>query len=418
MPHRGKLLIFFGSALIALYGISAAFYGKVVAKDEAYKELAVFMEVLDKIDDDYVEAPDMNRVQEGAMRGLIEALDPYCSFLSKQQYETLQKNEQEGAAIAGMVLSKRPEVVYVVSCERDGAAAEAGIRPGDYLVAINDVGVQDKSILEVNYLLSGSIGTKVKITIFRSSETEPLHIELPLKPRATVPIVSKMLDDEVGILGVSSLANTAIEQVRIKLKTLISAGADKLILDLRDCADGNPADGADLANFFLKDGIIYYSQNRQGEKVKIIEASPAEFLTDVPMVVLINNSTAGAAEIVAGSLKDHERAVIVGEKSFGLGSEQKTIKLKNDAILILSIAKIFTPGGKVIQDASIREAGIQPDFLVPDDNQRRSLMVESYYDDQDDVNKYRRLKEKIDNIQLEKALEVLAKEPMPARKAA
>ena len=124
--HKGKLLVFVASFLIALYGMSAAFYGKVVAKDEAYKELSVFMEVLRKVSDEYVEAPNMNSVQEGAMRGLIDALDPYCSFLSKEQYEALQKRKASGNAGLGIVLSKRSDVIYVVSCERDGAARRGG----------------------------------------------------------------------------------------------------------------------------------------------------------------------------------------------------------------------------------------------------------------------------------------------------
>ena len=123
--HKGKLLIFAASFLIALYGISAAFYGKVVAKDDAYKELSVFMDVLRRVSDDYVEAPDMSNVQEGAMRGLIDALDPYCSFLSKEQYEALQKRKESGNAGLGIVLSKRSEIIYIVSCERDSPAQEA-----------------------------------------------------------------------------------------------------------------------------------------------------------------------------------------------------------------------------------------------------------------------------------------------------
>ena len=418
MLHKGKLLVSWSSAFIVLYGVSAVFYGKVIAKDEAYKELSVFMEVLRKIDQDYVEAPDMSRVQEGAMRGLIDALDPYCSFLSKDQYEALQKRKADGTGSAGMILSKRADVISVVSSERGGAAEEAGVRPGDYLVAIDGAGIEDKSILEVDSLLLGAPGNKVKATIFRSARTKPLEVEMTLKSRTAIGAVSKMLDEEVGLLDVSSLANSTLEQARVKLKTLVSAGAKKLILDLRDCADGTPSDGVDLANYFLHSGIIYYSQNRQGEKVQIVEASPDKFITNLPMAVLIDGSTAGAAEIVAGALKDQKRATIVGERSFGVGSAQKTIQLKRGGILILSTAKYYTPGGKVIQEESIRNAGIQPDVQVPDEDKRQDLMVESYYEDQDDVGKYRQLREKIDKIQLDKALEVLSKEQMPAKRAA
>jgi carboxyl-terminal processing protease len=418
MSHKGKLLVFLGSFLIILYGISAKYYGKVVAGDDAYKELSVFMHVLERISDDYVEVPNMNSVQEGAMRGLMDALDPYCSFLSKEQYDALQKRKESGHAGVGIVLSKRSDVIYVVSCEYDSPAEEAGIRPGDYLIAINGQGVEDKSILEADSLLHGAPGTKIKVTVFRSARTKPLDVEMTFRDQAGIPVTHKMLGENVGLLDVSSLADSSIEQVKVKLKTLISAGARKLILDLRDCADGMPAAGADLANYFVRNGVLYYSQNRQGEKVQVVEANPEKFITDLPLVVLIDSSTAGAAEITAGALKDLDRASVVGEKSFGVGSAQKIIQLKSGAVLILSTAKYCTPGGKVIQEESARTAGILPDVQAPDDETRQDLAVESYYDEQDDVGKYRQLQEKIEKIQLDKALEILAKEASPAKKAA
>jgi carboxyl-terminal processing protease len=416
--HKAKLLVFICSFLIALYGISAAFYGKVVAKDDAYKELSVFMDVLRKVSDDYVEAPDMNNVQEGAMRGLIDALDPYCSFLSKEQYEALQKRKESGTAGLGMILSKRADVVYVVSCERGGAAQEADIRPGDYLLAVDGKDVENQSVLEVDSLLHGAPGTKVKLTLFRNSRTKPLEVDLILKNPPGNLVDSRILDENVGLLNVSSLAGSAVEQAKVKLKTLISAGAQKLLLDLRDCADGSPKDGAELANYFIRSGVIYYSQNRQGEKVQVVEASPERFITDLPLAVLIDSSTAGAAEIVAGALKDNERATIVGEKSFGVGSAQKTIQLKSGAILIMSTAKFCTPSGKIIQDETLSKAGIVPNVQAPEDEKRQDLLVDAFYDDQEEATKYKQLQDKIEKIQLDKALEILTQEKAPLKKAA
>jgi carboxyl-terminal processing protease len=416
MFKKGKSIVFLGSLIIVLYGLSAIFYGKVVARDDAYKELSVFMDVLKKINDDYVEAPNMNKVQEGAMRGLIDALDPYCSFLTKEQYDALQKRNANGNVNLGIVLSKRSDVIYVVSCEHDGPAAEAGIRPGDYLLAVGGQSVEDKSIPEVDSLLRGTPGSQVKVTIFRSTRTKPIDIEMTFKSRSATPVSSKMLDGNVGFLDIASLAGASLEQVKIRLKTLISAGAEQILLDLRDCADGEPSSGAELANYFLRDGILYFSQNRQGEKVQVVEAKAGNFVTGLPVVVLINGSTAGAAELVAGAMKDRGRATIVGEKSFGVGSAQRTIPLKSGAVLILSTAKYCTPGGKVIQDEVVRKAGISPDIQAPDDDKRQDLAVESYYDDQDDAGKFHLLQEKIDKIQIDKALEILAGER--AKKAA
>ena len=417
MLHKGKLLVFLGSFMLVLYGAAAAFYGKVVAED-AYPELGVLIEVRQRIVRDYVEAPDMDKVQEGAMRGLIDALDPYSSFLTEEQYDDILKTRAEGIASAGMIISKRSDVIYVVSCERDGPAATMGIRPGDYLVSVNGQQVEDKSILEVENLLIGTPGSKIKVEIFRSSMSEPLKLELALKIPSPVKVESKITDKNIAFLDVSSLADPSVKQIESKLRELVAAGVQKLILDLRDCADGDPAEGADLANFFLRDGIIYYSRNRLGEKVQIIEANPDKYITDIPVVVLINGSTAAGAEITAGALKDRGRAKIVGERSFGLGSEQKTISLQSGAKLVLSTAKFCTPSGKVIQDETIRDAGISPDVLVPDNDTRQDLAVESYYDKQDDDMKYRLLREKIDQIQTQKALEVLTEDDMPLKKAA
>jgi carboxyl-terminal processing protease len=418
MFHKGKLLVFLGSFLIVLYGVSAAFYGKVVAKDDAYKELSVFMDVLKKVREDYVEAPNMDKVQEGAMRGLVDALDPYSSFISKEQYDALQKHKAESTAGVGIVLSKRSEIIYVVSCKRDSPAAEVGVRPGDYLMEVDGQGVEDKSILEVDSLLHGAPGTKVKLSIFRSARTKPLDLELTRKVPHPVTVESKMLDGNVGLLQVPSLSGSAAEEVKVKLKTLISAGATKLVLDLRDCADGSPEDGANVANYFMHSGVIYSSQNRQGEKVQTVEASADKFITDLPLAVLIDGSTAGPAEIAAGALKDQKRATIVGERSFGAGAAQRTIALKSGALLILSIAKYCTPSGKVIQDETPSKTGILPDVQAPDEDRRQDLAVESYYEDQDDAAKYRQLQEKIEKIQLDKALEVLSEGKAPAKKAA
>jgi carboxyl-terminal processing protease len=439
--HKGKLLIFLSSFLIVLYGVSAAFYAR---DDDAYKELSVFINALSRIRADYVEEPDMNRVQDGAMRGLLDALDPYCNFLSKDQYNALQKRKENGKAGVGIVLSKRSDVIYVVSCEREGPAAEAGVRPGDYIVAIDGNQVEDKSLMEADSLLCGSPGTKVKVSLFRNSKSKVFNVDIVRREQNSSPVNYKMLDGKAGILSVSALSDASVEQAKVKLKTLISAGAEKLILDLRDCANGTSENGADLANFFVRSGILYYSQNRQGERVRVVEANPEKHITDLPLAVLIDGSTAGAAEIAAGALKDQKRATVVGEKSFGSGADQKTIQLKSGAVLILSTAKHYTPGGKVIQDEVARNAGIEPDVEAPDDETRQDLAVESYYDengdalrlpravaqpedgnqglvgkdDKDDTAKYKQFQEKIDKIQIDKALEVLSKPGAEVKKAA
>ena len=419
MHHKGKLLVFFCSLVIALYGISARFYGKELGSNEAYKELSVFMDVLNKINKEYVETPDMSRVQEGAMRGLMEALDPYSSYLSKDSLQEIEKRKAAGNAGVGMVLSKRGEVVYVVSIQPNGPADSAGLRAGDYLMSIDGASVEDKNLVEVDSLMHGAPDTTVKVTVFRSARTKPVDFQLTRKASSAIPPSTQILNGEVGLLDVSSLAGNMAAQIRVKLKTMISAGAHRLVLDLRDCSDGEVADGAELANLFVRTGLLGYTQNKEGARLTELKADPERWVTDLPMVVLINSSTAGAAELAAGALKDHKRGMVVGEKSFGIGSIQKEINLKSGATLILTTAKYYTPSGKLIQDETVRNAGIKPDVLAPDDDHRQDLMVDAYYDEQQDDNvKYKQLLEKIRKEQLDKAIEVLSKEQVPEKKAA
>jgi len=412
MSQETKVLIFLISFVILLYGASSMFFAK-----EAYKELAILMEVIQKIRDEYVESPDMNKVQDGAMRGLLEALDPQSTFMTREQLEEYEKRNADGSVGAGMVISKRSDVFYVVSVEAGGAADKANIRPGDYLLSVNAEEIHNKNLLEVNNLLRGVPGTGAKLTIFRGNQTSSQDIDLTFQEQASVHVTSRMLDGNIGYLRIVSLKGASVEQAKVNLKTLISAGADKILLDLRGCAEGDTAAGAEVANFFLKDGVIYFSQDSNGEKLDVVTASPEKFVTGLPTALLLNGSTAGAAEIIAGALKDHGRARLIGEKTFGIGASQKTIRLKSGAALILSTAKFSTPNGGIIQgEAAARKSGIEPDFESPDTGRRQELAVEAYYDydEENDNDKYRMIQEKIRQIQLDKALEVLLGAENPA----
>jgi carboxyl-terminal processing protease len=419
MLQKGKILIIIFSAVVILYGVAAAFYEKVVAQDATLPAMNVFMDALRTIHRDYVEAPDMNKVQEGAMRGMIDALDPYSTYLTKSQVQALEDNPADRTADIGLVLSKRANILCVVSAERDRPAAKAGVRPGDYLVSVDGINVEDKSILETEAMLRGAPGSKVKAAFFRGAAVKPVEFELVRGVDVPAAVISRMLDGRIGLIEIPSLADQTLEQARVKLKTLISAGAQKLILDLRDCADGKPANGADLANLFMKEGSIYSIRGRDSGMMEEVKASPEKFVTDLPLAVLINASTAGPAEITAGALKAGGRAAIVGEKSFGVGSAQTRIQLQSGSVLFLSTAKFYTPDGKVIEnDETFRDTGIKPNFEVPDQERLQDLLVNAYFDAQDDAAKYLQLRDKVNQEQLEKAVEVLTKGLATQKRAA
>jgi carboxyl-terminal processing protease len=411
MLQKGKILIVTLSALVILYGVSAAF----ISGDTAYPALNVFMAALRHVNSEYVEAPDMNKVQEGAMRGLIEALDPYSTFLSKEKIQEIDARKG-GTGSVGIVLSKRGNILCVVSNERGGPSESAGVRPGDFVTAIDDTNVEDSSLQEAASMLRGAPGTQVKISVFRGTQTKPIDIKMTRQ--SIEPVVStRMLDGHIGVLEMSSLVAPAVDQARLKLKTLVSAGAQKLILDLRSCASGEASNGAEVANFFLKSGTIYASKNRDAQVVQESKASADKMITDVPMAVLINASSAGPAEIVPGALKANGRATIVGEKSFGMASTQKRIPLKNGDVLILSTEKFYTPDGKVIEnDDTPRDNGIKPNLESPDPEKLQDLLVDSYFDGQEDAAKFKQLQEKIAQDQFDKAVEVLKKGLQAAKK--
>ncbi len=418
MLQKVKILVSVLSVLVILYGVGAAFYPVVAGGDSAYPALTVFMRALGQVNEDYVEAPDMNKVQEGAMRGLIEALDPFSTFLTKEQVQVLDGRKDKSAGV-GIVLSKRANLICVVAAEKGGPAEAAGIRSGDYLTSVDGVNVEDASIVEADSLLRGAPDTKVKATVFRGTQTKPIEIEIVRKNVQSVSVGSRMLDGRIGLLEIPSLETPTLEQVRVKLKTLISAGAQKLILDLRDCAAGKPDNGAELANLFLKAGSLYTLKGRDGQVLEDIKAVPEKCLTDLPMVVLIDGSTAGPAEIAAGALKGNGRAAVVGEKSFGIGSVQKRFPLKSGAVLVLSTAKYYTPDGKMIEnDETLKDTGIAPDIESPTQDRLQDFLVDAYFDEQGDGAKYKQLQEKMHQDQLDKAVEVLTKGLAAAKRAA
>jgi carboxyl-terminal processing protease len=411
MLHKGKILIVSLSAVVILYGVSAAF---ISGGDSAFPALNVFMRALRHVNEDYVEAPDMNKVQAGAMRGLMEALDPYSAFLSKEELNQINATKGSTSGV-GLVLSKRSNILCVVASEHGSPAEAAGVRPGDYVTAIDGTNVEDSSLLKAESLLRGVPGSVVKISVFRGSQTKPIEIQMTRK-NPEPAVATRMIEGNIGILEIPSLVAPAVEQARLKLKTLISAGAQKLVLDLRDCATGQAQSGAELANFFLKTGVIYTAKDRSMAVLEEVKAAAEKGITDIPMVVLINVSSAGPAEIAAGALKANGRASVIGEKSFGMASIQKQVPLKSGSVLVLSVGKYYTPDGKMIEnDEAVNATGIKPDLESPSANRLQELLVDSYFDGQEDAAKYKQLRDKIKQEQLDKAVEVLKKGLQAAR---
>jgi carboxyl-terminal processing protease len=331
----------------------------------SYRSLAVYSEVMQHIHQDYVEEPNLQLVTAGALHGLLESLDPLSSYLSPLEYADYKRKSQNGAkGQVGVALSKRFGYVAVISVLPESPAQKAGLRGGDILEGIAGFTTREMAIGQAQLLLAGDPGTRVKVSVVRRGRTEPQEIEII---RAEIPptrIVTDRIPDagsEIGYLRVPAFEAGKANQLRERLQQLDRQGVRKLILDLRECALGDLAEGIAAARLFLAEGTVTILR---GQKVPTQEklADAAKVAWKHPLTVLISNGTSGAAEILAAAIGDNKRGAVVGERTFGTASEQELIPLEDGAALILTVANYHTPSGK-----SIPANGVLPTVEAGDD---------------------------------------------------
>ena len=326
--------------------------------DGAYSHMQVYSEVLYHIRAEYVEEPNMPVVTNGALHGLLESLDANSSYLSPEEYKVFKQKKVEGKANVGATISKRYGYAAVVAIIPGGPADKAGISSGDIIEAIESKSTHDMSLAEARSALTGEVGSRVNCTIIRVRKIEPQKITIireAMNPPATQ---EQMMADNTGYIKPVVLTKGKAQEISNKIKSLQKQGAKKLILDLRYNADGDEEEGVAVANLFLSKGTITYLTGQKFNRVNYT-ADPQKKVTDLPLVVLVNRGTSGPAEIVAAAILDNARGDVLGDKTFGDGSVQKLIEVPDGSALLLSIAKYYTPNGKVIQ-----ENGISPNIQV------------------------------------------------------
>jgi len=335
---------------------AALLVGQVVGRasnpEDAYRHLAVFTDVLSRIKSEYVEEPDMKSVTIGAVNGLLEAVDPYASYLNADQYKQYLKQKDLKKASVGLVLSKRFGYISVVDAIPGSAADKAGLTTGDMIETINAVATRDMPLAFAELLLQGDAGSTIDLSVLRVRKPEPTKITLTRAMVVLPAITSKLLADGVGHIRVQSLEDGKTAQVAAAIKEMEKQGAKKLVLDLRNSAFGTPEEGVALANLFLDKGLITYSQGQRYSR-KNFEASASNQIWKLPLVVVTNRSTTSGAEVAAGALLDLKRAEVVGERTYGDAAKREAIGMEDGSAVILAVAKFYHANGKSIQEAAV-----------------------------------------------------------------
>jgi carboxyl-terminal processing protease len=338
-------------------------YGGVHASsnDGSYRQMQVYSEVLSRVQSEYVEDPNIPKVTDGALHGLVESLDANSSYLTAAAYKAYKAHKIEGKAEIGATVSKRFGYADVVSVLPGSPAEKAGIESTDIFESIEGQSTRDMSLPEIRDALAGTPGSTVTVSVVRARRAEPEKVVITRDVVSIPPVADKMLEDGIGYIKVDALTKGKSQEIAGKIKSLERSGAKKLVLDLRNTSDGEESEGIATANLFLNHGTITYLQGQKFPR-EAFNADPVKAVTTLPVAVLVNKGTAGAAEIVAAALLENARGDVVGDKTFGDGSVQKTIDLPDGGALILSVAKYYSPSGKAIQ-----ETAVTPNVLAADD---------------------------------------------------
>ena len=357
MKSRGRLFVLIISFPVIIFAVVGGFMGKAMAQSEAYRPLAIFEDVIELIMNNYVEKIDTNKVMAGAMHGLADGLDPDSAYLDVNQAKAYEKNEMSGTGRTGLELTRNYYLRVIAA--RDGSpAARAGLRPGDYIRAIDGMSTRDTSVYEGMRALSGKPGTKVSLTVLRGNAAEPHTVEVSREDVPAAPVKSRIAQPGVGYVRVAEFGKATADQIRSEVASLTKAGATSLVIDLRGTAFGDVETGLAAARLFVPTGTLAFRQER-GKSKEAIAASSGDGTITLPMALLTDNGTSGPAELFAAALSGNKRGSLVGERTLGRASRQRFVRLPDGSGLILTHLLYLTPA-----EAVINEKGLTPDVGV------------------------------------------------------
>ena len=345
----------------------------VNANENIYKKIDLFSEVLNKIQNQYVDDVDQSKAMDSAINGVLQSLDPYSAYMSPETYKNMTTETKGEFGGLGIEVGMEAGVVKVISPLDNSPAYRQGVKAGDYIVKINNVQVQGKSLSEAVDLMRGPVGSDIEITIRRRGEKKALNFTITREIIEVASVKTEIKNGNIGYIRLTSFNENSSNQIKSEIKKFKKdKKVEHYILDLRNNPGGLLSQAIKISDFFLNNGEIVSTKSRKESENRKCFARSGDILNGKTILVLINYGSASASEIVAGSLKDHKRAIIIGEPSYGKGSVQSIIPLENDGAIRLTVSKYYLPSG-----LSISEVGVVPDFEIEEENEDFRINTET-----------------------------------------
>ncbi len=365
MSFRTKFALILASATLALYTVVGGWISTRAQQpaNDPNAQLRIFESVLQHIQNDYVDEPNMEKVRAGALRGLAYGLDPYSTYLTPEQVRDYGQDAKSNQVGIGAELSQVASYLYVIAPMKGSPADQAGVRAGDIIEYIDGKATRDISLYDAKQLLNGAAGSEVKLRILRAN-ARPLTLAVKRSAFRAPAAEARMEAGRIGVLRVNSFAPGEAADARARVQELIKQGALKMVVDIRGTAGGSIDEAVAVANLFIKDGLIAQTAGREGKTLKTFTADPKAAIFSGPVVALIDSGTAGAAEVVASALLERNRGQVVGEKSFGAGAEQQLFTLRGGDGLLLTTVKWASVTGKPFLGEDRSHSGVTPSVEV------------------------------------------------------
>src|SRR5215510_3575629 len=421
MSFRTKFILTLLSATLTLYTAVGGWISTRAQQpaNDPNAQLRIFESVLQHIQNDYVDEPNMEKVRAGALRGLAYGLDPYSTYLTPEQVKEYNAGNKDNLVGIGAELSQVASYLYVIAPMKGSPADQAGVKPGDIIEYIDNKATRDISLYDAKQLLNGAAGTEVKLRVLRANSS-PLTVTVKRGSSRAAAAEGRMEAGRVGVLRINSLGDGEANEIRARLQDLLKQGAQKIVIDVRDTAGGSLTEAVSVANLFIKDGILAETIGREGKALKTFTADPKATIFTGPVVAMIDTGTAGAAEVIASAMSERNRGQVVGEKSFGAGTEQQLFTLRGGDGLLLTTVKWASSNGKTFLGEDRAHSGVTPnvevkgqevtDAVDPDDltgNDDDAITKPEQGNEKQNVTPAPAAKPAAEDLQMKKALELL-----------